>query len=851
MRLMTCKTVSGATNPVVNLIMIFIWSSLALAQGATAITPTTGDGSLGTIVTPTGHTVQITGGTRPGNGTNLFHSFDQFSVGHSDTAQFLNTTPSLKTENILSRVAGGKPSNIFGTIDTISYARANLYLMNPDGIVFGPNAALHVGGSVAFTTADYLRFSEAAGNNSGIFHADPAATKLLTSSPVVAFGFLSSNQAPIEVRQSMLTVEPGQSIALISGNMTVQSSTLGNSAQFPSPSVPGTQVYIASVASPGEILAGTLDLAPNTRGQSFGALGTVQFSQQANIDTRGKDGGRILIRGGQLIINDSILSTNTGDISLDAASIQINRTMVTTEAATMGDAGHITLKASGDIALSAGLVGSRSQTSVGHSGNITLSSNQGNIRINNSLVTSQADSGSGNAGNIAFRSGHGNINITDNSAITSQANKSAGDAGGITMEAPHGDIFLEDTHVFNRIDDGPGTLSGIQITANNLLLNRSEILENNLARQAAGNIDIIMKSRLTLTGGSVIHTAAPGPASAANLTVKARDVLIDEKSTLFTGAINSGSGGTINLSTNSLTIQNGGRISATTSGTSPQAIGGTIILSATDQVTLINDASVTASSVVDSKTPNSGIANAGNISINAGKQLELRDGSSIKTTTESAQANGGNIDIRAIELVRLVNESEISTSVKGTAGNGGNIFIDPQIVLLQGSHVTAQAVGGAGGNISFVTPLFLADSASVVSATSKRGPSGTVNIQSPTSNLSGAVGQLVSKMSQPQILSQNRCAALVGGRESTFVLVGRNTLPSEPGDWLSPAVSLEHWTGESPEHASGLMVQGHGPGKPSIVAGDKNKPAVLSLRRLTPPGFLVHTFAAESTGCPS
>ncbi|NOU09779.1 MAG: filamentous hemagglutinin N-terminal domain-containing protein, partial [Nitrospira sp.] len=156
-------TMRGARNFLVVSAIVLVSpsfeTSLAHAQGTTAITPTIGIGNLGTKVTTDGQTVQITGGTRPGNGANLFHSFDQFIVGPGDAAHFLNTTPSLRTENILSRVTGGNPSSIFGTIDTLSYPEANLFLMNPAGVVFGPSATLHVGGSVAFTTANYLRLA--------------------------------------------------------------------------------------------------------------------------------------------------------------------------------------------------------------------------------------------------------------------------------------------------------------------------------------------------------------------------------------------------------------------------------------------------------------------------------------------------------------------------------------------------------------------------------------------------------------------------------------------------------------------------------------------------------------------
>ena len=165
--------------------------------------------------------------------------------------------------------------------------------------------------------------------------------------------------------------------------------------------------------------------------------------------------------------------------------------------------------------------------------------------------------------------------------------------------------------------------------------------------------------------------------------------------------------------------------------------------------------------------------------------------------------------------------------------------------------VTAQAVGGAGGNITFVTPLFLADSASVVSASSERGPSGTVTIQSPTSNLSSAVGQLVSKITPTQILIQNRCVASTPGAQSTFILAGRDTLPAEPGGWINNPISMEHWTGKDTEHASGLRAKSvrlnNSPVPVTQVGGNK----ILSLRRLTSPGFLVRTFVSQSTGCSS
>lgn len=886
------------------LLCVVVVTSLARSQETTTITSTTGPGDLGTTVTSHGHTTHITGGIRPGNGANLFHSFNQFSVGLGDTAQFLNTTPTIATINILSRVTGDNPSSIFGTIDTMSYPGANFFLVNPAGIVFGPTATLHAGGSVAFTTANYLRLAEDHGANSGIFHADPSATSLLTSAPVTAFGFLHSNPAAIAVQEGTFTVQPDQSISLVGGNQgfTYTDPDTGTAAAVPDGvTITGGhlvasdgQVNIASVASRGEILAKTLHPTGNINGHTFSTFGALQVSQQSSIDTRGESGGSIRIRGGHLVIDSSKLSSTAGEISVDTDSVHITHSSeLTTEATTMENAGHISLNAQRDIALDSGaLIISSSIRSSGHAGDITLQSHQGNITL------------------------------AELSSVTTQSQMSSGNTGSITIDAPHGDIRANDSYVYTS-SQGTGRLGGIRITANNLLLqNSASILGNNFTTpQVAEPITITTTGRLNLTGGAIIETGTAGPAKAADLIIRSRDVVLTESSMLITGTTGSGDAGRLSLFTDtlqlsggaallsgsvvnpisgeipvgyggaisvqsqtgpansvqidgqgsgiftsteglgpagnvtidahSLTLQNGGTMSASTKGPAPSAIGGSIIINTTDQVTMTNGASITASSIVVPETPNSGIANAGNISLNAGQQLEVTNGSSITTTTQSPLANGGNIDIRASDRIQIV-DSTISTSVLGAEGNGGNIFIDPKVVVLQESEVTAKAVGGAGGNITFVTPLFLADPTSVVSASSQRGPSGTVTIQSPTSNLSGAVGQLGSKIAPSQVLLQNRCVASAPGTHSTFILTGRDTVPAEPGGWLSSPVAMEHWIREeTEEHASGLMVRNIRLNQSPAMIAPKDEGQILSLRQLTPPGFLVRTFATNFTACPS
>ncbi len=112
------------------------------------------------VTLPSGQTqYNITGGTRPGGGTNLFHSFGDFNVQNNNVANFLNNS-GLPTSNILGRITGGNISNIFGIIQTTGFGTANLFLMNPAGFLFGPNATVNVGGMVSFSSADYLRLAD-------------------------------------------------------------------------------------------------------------------------------------------------------------------------------------------------------------------------------------------------------------------------------------------------------------------------------------------------------------------------------------------------------------------------------------------------------------------------------------------------------------------------------------------------------------------------------------------------------------------------------------------------------------------------------------------------------------------
>ena len=182
--------------------------------------------------------VQIEGGAT--RGANLFHSFEQFNVGEGGSVDFLR--PNAEIQNILVRVTGGKLSEILGRIGTstggfISNSESNLFLINPNGIIFGQKARLDVGGSFAATTANGIQFG-----NQGFFSASaPNVPPVLTVNPsallfnqIGAGSIINKSVALNQIDRVIdgkstiegLRVTDGNSLLLVGGNVELQGGQL-------------------------------------------------------------------------------------------------------------------------------------------------------------------------------------------------------------------------------------------------------------------------------------------------------------------------------------------------------------------------------------------------------------------------------------------------------------------------------------------------------------------------------------------------------------------------------------------------------------------------------------------------
>src|SRR5919199_1529368 len=482
--------------------MVFLGFSLLSPAIGQSITPAP-DGT-GTAVIDSGNQFNINGGQLSKDGTNLFHSFQQFGLKDGQIVNFISNT---NIRNILGRVVGGEASYINGLIQ-VTGGNSNLFLMNPAGIVFGSNAQLNVPNSFLATTATGIglgnNWFQAVGvNDYAMLIGTPSTFYFGTAQPGAIANF------------GQLRVPSGQTLALIGGTVFSPGTLSAPSGQIAIASVPGENLVRISQA--GHLLS--LEISPssnlNSASVPLSPLTLAQLLTGGSSNATGVTANS----DGSVQLTNSDLRVEAGDVAI--ADIQVaggnQKVAVSAQTATVSAARNLTVQGDRQIDIQAR---NHSQSLLSADGRITLTSN--------GTVSSDAFFRAGSDFSIATLQGSpGNFASSGGSTIVSGGNVSFGNYAGASLEV----------QAKGAIASGDIAISSSASSAQPQLV------------LTAGNIPT------ALTGNS---TLAPASSSPANIQVG--NIAIS--GSVFLGAANSIQAGSITSNGGELALVASGDIAA-------------------------------------------------------------------------------------------------------------------------------------------------------------------------------------------------------------------------------------------------------------------------------------------------
>jgi len=698
------------------LLVCFFWLSLTETSSAQDTLPITSSG-LNTTITQNGNIYDITGGTRPGNGPNLFHSFGEFGVPTNNIANFLNES-GLPTSNILGRVTGGNISNVFGTIQTTGFDNANLFLMNPAGFLFGPNATVNVGGMVSFTSADYLKLADNAR-----FNAVPnaAADALLTASPVAAFGFLGSNPGAITVQGTQFLVTQGTGISLVGGDIMVQAGALEDATIQPAKiSAPGGEINLTSVASSGEVLALNYLPAPNT------LLGSISLGPGTRVDVSGDAAGTVRIRSGEFVIDNATISADTVNSNGAPIAIDINST------------GNVAISNDTAAALTARTAGAGDAGAI-HIVSADLTATPPSADPSLAVIDTHT-SGTGTAGNVALETDDLMVlgNPLGSSLFIHSGTAGSGNGGRVTVTARNAQFALTGINTGDSILFGTGSAGNIAITTESLTLDGVTFAADSL--NAHGGNVALEGHNIHIAGGSFIDVLSLDGAS--TVSIKADQFVLDNLSNVINSTA-LGPGGGIAITARTVQVTNSSTVVSQTFG---DGDAGSIRIVGTERVTLSDDfpsgfneqpSGIFTNSFGDSTLGTQGKAGAIDITT---PRLEITGGARINSTTQTS-GRGGDVTIVASDSVTISGEraSDVQSELFGL----GSTRASGVYTRTVGSDFCSSVCGDAG-NVTITTALVNVSKGAVIdTGTTTNGRGGDIIITASTQiSLSGASSAL-------------------------------------------------------------------------------------------------------------
>jgi large exoprotein involved in heme utilization and adhesion len=445
-----------------------------------------------------------------------------------------------------------------------------------------------------------------------------------------------------------------------------------------------------------------------------------------------------------------VVVTTPGALVLDGQGVAGTQIAASATGTQSGPGGLVTVDANA-LTVAGGAQIASSTAGPGKGGNVDVTiANAVNLTGTGpngaSAITASALQGSaGQAGDVVLMAG-GAIALSG-AAKTSSSTAGMGDGGTVTVTA-RGPLSLSNAGsgiTASATSTAQGSAGSVTVSAPQItLMTGSEISSTTAGTAAGGPVVVTTPGALVLDGQGVAGTQIAASATGTQ----------------------SGPGGLVTVDANALTVAGGAQIASSTAGAGK---GGNVDVVVAGDITLPGPGpQITAQST--------GSGDAGSIMVSAARVL-MSDGGRI--STEALTANGGNITLKVSDFLYLTN-SQITASVNRETGNGGNIMIDPQLVILNHSRITAQAAEGQGGKIDINAGLYFASTDSVVSASSQFGISGTVAINGPQVDVNSALVVLSSELRGRAEVLREACAARGGQPISSFVEAGRGGLPQDP-----------------------------------------------------------------------
>lgn len=539
-------------------------------------------------------------------GTNLFHSFEEFSVREGQGAYFSNPAG---IENIFSRVTGNNVSQISGKLGVLG--NADLFLINPNGIVFGSDGSLDLNGSFLATTANSLIFED----GTQFSATETSASPLLTISIPVGLQFgetvgsiHNQSQAESDKNRFGLVVEPNETLALVGGNVSMEDGFI---------IAPRARIELGSVAAKSRVSLRKIDLGWALSYEGIKSFGDIELTQSPVSDNEQMEGS------GSLLTTFSIDGRGGGNIQVRGRRVTIaNGSQIFGTGANLVISASETVQVSGTSPNTFSAIASQSPL-VGTEGNIIIDTKKLIVRDGGrvtsetvgSLIEGQLDITTVPGGNLTVNASESvelRGNLESLTGLLSRS-RSFGAAGDITINT-------------QKLTVSDGATISAESAGENLL-------DKPIETGQAGNIDIIASEFVELNNGSISSKALGLGGDAGNLTLKTEKMNVFNNSNVTVSHLQ-GRAGNIEINANSLSLD-GGSITAETAQTGGEE-GANIDLKVSDLLKLENESEISAKAI--------GSANGGNINIDAGVVFAFPNQNNDIIATAS-QGTGGNIDI--------------------------------------------------------------------------------------------------------------------------------------------------------------------------------------------------------------